>query len=139
MAQSAFESGYGENIPKGSNNFGGIKYNPNLYGVVGYVEVPTGEYINGKYVKVMQKFAKFKDVQTGFLAHIKLLLGDRYKYARELAKTPEQQIELIVKAGYSTTPIAEYKKRVVPLVEATRDLTELGRIAGELPENKFQI
>jgi flagellum-specific peptidoglycan hydrolase FlgJ len=25
MAQSAFESGYGDRIPKGSNNFGGIK------------------------------------------------------------------------------------------------------------------
>ena len=39
MGQSIFESGYGDKIPKGSNNFGGIKYNPNLAGVIGYVDV----------------------------------------------------------------------------------------------------
>ena len=30
VGQSAYESGYGERIPPNSNNFGGIKYNPNL-------------------------------------------------------------------------------------------------------------
>ena len=41
MAQSALESGYGKNIPEGSNNFGGIKYNSSLPGVVGYITQDT--------------------------------------------------------------------------------------------------
>ena len=69
VGQSAWESGYGKRIPPNSNNFGGIKYNPNLKGVVGYVETDTTEYIGGKKVTVKRKFSKFKDVESG-LPHI---------------------------------------------------------------------
>ena len=51
VAQSIAESGYGRSIPTGSNNFGGIKYAPNLPGVVGYVLADTSEYVKGKKVK----------------------------------------------------------------------------------------
>lgn len=128
IGQSAFESGYGENIPVGSNNFGGIKYNPNLQGVVGYVTSDTLEYIGGKPVRVKQNFAKFKDVESGFKAHIQLLLKDRYKNARLNAKSPEEQILMIVQSGYSTTPPQKYLNSMRGIIEATRDLTGLGRI-----------
>lgn len=85
IGQSALESGYGKSIPRGSNNFGGIKYNPNLPGVVGYVDSLTREGKKGQVVKV-QRFAKFADVESGFKAHIRVLLSDRYKNAREKAK-----------------------------------------------------
>jgi flagellum-specific peptidoglycan hydrolase FlgJ len=129
IGQSAWESGYGDRIPPNSNNFGGIKYTPNLAGVVGYVESDTTEYVGGvkKYVK--QKFAKFKDVESGFKAHIQLLMGERYKNARLNAKSPEEQILMIAKSGYSTTPPQKYLNDMKSLIEASRDYSKLGRIA----------
>jgi flagellum-specific peptidoglycan hydrolase FlgJ len=128
VAQSAWESGYGKRIPVGSNNFGGIKYNPALKGVVGYVISDTSEYIGGKKVLVKQKFSKFKDVESGFLAHIQVLMADRYKNARLNAKSPEEQLLMIAKAGYTTTPANKYVSDITPLIEATRDYSKLGRL-----------
>jgi len=128
VGQSAYESGYGDRIPTGSNNFGGIKYNPNLSGVIGYVVEDTTEVINGKRVRVQQKFAKFKDVEAGFRAHIQLLMADRYRNARLNAKSPEEQLLMVAKAGYTTTPPEQYTKAIKPLVEASRDYSKLGRI-----------
>jgi flagellum-specific peptidoglycan hydrolase FlgJ len=128
VGQKAYESGYGKRIPEGSNNFGGIKYNPNLAGVVGYVLSDTTEYVKGKKVNVKQKFSKFKDVESGFKAYIQVLLSDRYTNARLLAKTPEEQIFMIAKAGYTTTPAAKYRDMLSPLIEAARDISQIGRI-----------
>ena len=128
VGQKAYESGYGKRIPLGSNNFGGIKYNPNLPGVVGFVLSDTTEYVKGKKVNIKQKFSKFKDVESGFKAYIQVLLLDRYKNARLLAKTPEEQIFMIAKAGYTTTPPAKYRDMLSPLIEAARDISQIGRI-----------
>jgi flagellum-specific peptidoglycan hydrolase FlgJ len=128
IGQSALESGYGQNIPLNSNNFGGIKYNPNLTGVVGFVEADTTEYKNGKKVKVKQKFSKFKDVESGFLAHIQVLLGSRYENARLNAKTPQEQILMIAKSGYTTTPPEKYLTQMNSIIDAATDLTKIGRI-----------
>ena len=133
VAQSAFESGYGDRIPKDSNNFGGIKYNPNLQGVVGYVDSLTSEVMNGREQKVVKRFSKFKDVESGFKAHIEVLMKDRYKEAREKAKSPEEQIKMIVKAGYSTMNPDDYLKRMVGIIEAARDISQLGRIVKQKP------
>lgn len=107
MAQSIYESNYGKSIPLGSNNFAGIKYNPNIH-FSGYVSVMTTEYVKGVAFKVEQKFAKFQNVEEGFYHHIKTLLSDRYKAARITAKTPEQQILMIVNSGYATLPANQY-------------------------------
>jgi flagellum-specific peptidoglycan hydrolase FlgJ len=128
VGQSILESGYGEKIPLNSNNFGGIKYNANLSGVVGYVESDTTEYKNGVKVKVKQKFSKFKDVESGFLAHIQVLLGSRYENARINAKTPQEQILMIAKSGYTTTPPDKYLAQMNGIIEAVADLTKIGRI-----------
>jgi hypothetical protein len=128
IGQSAWESGYGEKIPLDSNNFGGIKYNPKLEGVVGYVIADTSEYINGKKVRVKQKFSKFKDVESGFKAHVQVLMLERYKKARLEAKSPEQQILMIAQSGYTTTPPQKYLNDMKGLIEASRDYSKLGRI-----------
>ena len=128
MAQSALESGYGKYIPEGSNNFGGIKYNSSIPGVIGYIIQDTTEVVKGKKVKTQAKFAKFKDVQSGFKAHVDVLLGDRYKVARNTAKTPEEQILMIAKAGYTTTNPINYLNSMKGIIEATRDIAQIGRI-----------
>lgn len=129
IAQSALESGYGKSIPEGSNNFGGIKYNPSLAGVVGYVSADTTEVVKGKKVNIKQKFSKFKDVESGFKAHIEVLLADRYKTARDKAKSPEEQILMIAKAGYTTTNPQSYLNSMKGIIEAARDISKLGRIS----------
>jgi flagellum-specific peptidoglycan hydrolase FlgJ len=128
MAQSALESGYGDRIPEGSNNFGGIKYTPSLAGVVGYILSDTIEVVKGKKVKVKEKFAKFKDVESGFKAHVQVLMNSRYADARNKAKTPEEQIVMIAKAGYTTTNPQEYLSKMKGIIEAVRDYSQIGRI-----------
>lgn len=130
LAQSALESGYGKRIPKDSNNFGGIKYNPNLPGVVGYVLGDTTEYTkSGKPYRTVEKFAKFKDVESGYKAHVKVLMLDRYKNARLNAKTPEEQILMFAKAQYTTGNPYKYLNSMKSIIEAMRDITKLGRIS----------
>jgi flagellum-specific peptidoglycan hydrolase FlgJ len=128
VGQSAWESGYGEKIPLNSNNFGGIKYNPKLAGVIGYVDADTTEYINGVKRRVVQRFSKFKDVESGFKAHVQVLMLDRYKKARLEAKSPEQQILMIAQGGYSTMKPQAYLDQMKSLIEASRDYSKLSRI-----------
>ena len=129
VAQSIGESGYGRAIPKDSNNFGGIKYAPNLQGVVGYVLADTTENINGKKVLVKNtKFSKFADAEAGFKAHVQLLLADRYKNARLNAKTPEEQIVMIAKAGYTNTAPQEYLNLAKGNIKRVRDTTQISKV-----------
>lgn len=130
VAMKALESGYGESsLTKEAFNFGGIKYAPKLKGVIGYVEKDTTEFIKGKKVFIKQKFSKFKDVESGILATSSVLLGERYKNARLTAKNPEEQIKMIVRAGYSTTPADKYYAGLKGIVEATQDYVGFGRIS----------
>jgi flagellum-specific peptidoglycan hydrolase FlgJ len=129
VAQKALESGWGtSSLTKEANNFGGIKYAPNLPGVIGFVTKDTTEYVRGRRVNVKARFSKFKDVESGIRATITVLLNDRYKNARLNAKTPEEQVLMIVRAGYSTTPAQKYLANLQGIIEATQDLTGLGRI-----------
>jgi flagellum-specific peptidoglycan hydrolase FlgJ len=128
VAQSILESGYGRKIPKDSNNFAGIKYAPNLAGVVGYVLADTTEVVNGKKIFVKAKFSKFADAEAGFRGHIKVLLADRYKNARLNSKSPEEQIVAIAKAGYTTTPSKEYLDSMKGNINRVRDTTQLSII-----------
>lgn len=126
VAQSITESGYGRNIPKNSNNFAGIKYNPNIHS--GYVLADTTEYVGGRKVKTKAKFAKFTDVADGFKAHVNVLMADRYANARNLAKSPEEQITMIAKAGYTTTPSAKYLALMKGNINRVRDKYKLAKI-----------
>ena len=130
IAQKALESGWGESeLTKEANNFGGIKYNPKIAGVIGSVTRDTAEYINGRKRIVKQKFSRFKDVESGIRATITVLLSDRYKNARLQAKTPEEQVLMIARAGYTTTPPAKYLAALQGIIEATQDYAKLGRIS----------
>jgi flagellar protein FlgJ len=130
IAQKALESGWGESeLTREANNFGGIKYNPNLSGVIGSVTRDTVEYVKGKKVFIKQKFSRFKDVESGIRATITVLLLDRYKNARLQAKTPEEQVLMIAKAGYTTAPPQKYLAALEGIIEATQDYAKLGRIS----------
>lgn len=134
IAQSIFESGYGRNIPTDkktgviSNNFAGIKYNQNIHN--GYVLSDSSEVVNGRKVLTYNvKFAKFTDPTDGIKKHFAVLLGDRYKNARINAKSPEEQIKMLVQAGYSTMSPTAYVNLMKGNISRVRKLLPFGRIA----------
>jgi flagellum-specific peptidoglycan hydrolase FlgJ len=134
VAQSIFESGYGRNLPTDkrsgaiSNNFAGIKYNPNIH--EGYVVSDTTEVVKGKKVRVPNvKFAKFTDPTQGIKKHFAVLMADRYKNARLNAKSPEEQIKMLVEAGYSTMSPTAYVNLMKGNISRVRKLLPFGRIA----------
>jgi flagellum-specific peptidoglycan hydrolase FlgJ len=130
VAQKCLESGYGESsLSKEDFNFGGIKYAPKLTGVIGYSLRDTTEFINGKKVRVKAKFSKFKDAESGIRATIQVLLAERYTTARNTAKTAKEQVLLIAKAGYTTTPPEQYLKALSGIIEATQDYVQIGRVS----------
>jgi flagellum-specific peptidoglycan hydrolase FlgJ len=127
IAQSITESGYGRSLlTSKANNFGGIKYNPNIHS--GYILADTTEFIRGKKVNVKEKFAKFSDVAQGFKSHVDVLMADRYKNARNLAKSPEEQILMFAKAGYTTTPPKEYLDTMRGNIKRVRDKYKISKI-----------
>jgi flagellum-specific peptidoglycan hydrolase FlgJ len=133
IAQSIFESGYGRNLPTDkvtgaiSNNFAGIKYNPSIHD--SYVVADTTEVVRGRKVSVPNtKFAKFKDPTEGIKKHFAVLLGDRYKNARLNAKSPEEQIKMLVQAGYSTMNSTTYVNLMKGNISRVRKLLPFGRI-----------
>jgi flagellum-specific peptidoglycan hydrolase FlgJ len=127
VAQSITESGYGRSeLTSKANNFGGIKYNPNIHS--GYIVADTTEFVNGKKIKTTAKFAKFTDVAEGFKSHVNVLMADRYKNARNLAKTPEEQITMFAKAGYTTTPPKTYLDSMKGNINRVRDKYKISKI-----------
>jgi flagellum-specific peptidoglycan hydrolase FlgJ len=125
-ALKIFESGYGRLIPPNSFNFGGVKYNPKIH--EDFVLADTSEIVNGKRIFIKDKFAKFKDAEDGIKKNIAILLGNRYKKARLDARSPEEQIKMIVKSGYSTMSPNEYLKRMQGIIDRVRKKTGFGRI-----------
>lgn len=134
IAQSIFESGYGRNLPTDkktgviSNNFAGIKYNSSIHN--GYVVADSTEVVNGRKTATYNvKFAKFTDPTEGIKQHFAVLMGDRYKNARLNAKSPEEQIKMLVQAGYSTQKANTYVNLMKGNISRVRKLLPFGRIA----------
>ena len=134
IAQSIFESGYGRNLPTDkktgaiSNNFAGIKYNANIHDA--FVVADTTEIVKGRKISVPNtKFAKFSDPTEGIKKHFSVLMGDRYKNARLNAKSPEEQIKMLVQAGYSTMSPTSYVNLMKGNISRVRKLLPFGRIA----------
>jgi flagellum-specific peptidoglycan hydrolase FlgJ len=129
VAQKALESGWGQSeLTKLHNNWGGIKCAPKLSGVIGCADMDTTEYKNGIKYKTKQKFSVFKDVESGIKATMKVLLNSRYDKARNDATSAKEQILMIAKSGYTTTPPNIYLKSLSGIIEAAQDYTGLGRI-----------
>jgi flagellum-specific peptidoglycan hydrolase FlgJ len=129
VAQKALESGWGQSsLTKLHNNWGGIKCAPKLAGAVGCVKMDTTEWKGGRKYKTVQSFTKFSDVASGIKATTSVLMADRYANARNNAKTAKEQVLMIAKAGYTTTPASKYLASMSDIIEAAQDYKGLGRI-----------
>jgi flagellum-specific peptidoglycan hydrolase FlgJ len=129
VAQKALESGWGQSsLTTLHNNWGGIKCAPKLEGAIGCIKMDTTEVKNGVKYNTKQSFTKFLDTASGIKAVTQVLMDDRYKNARNNAKTAKEQVLMIAQAGYTTTPPKQYLAAMNSIIEAAQDYKGLGRI-----------
>lgn len=105
LGQSALESRWGESDLTTQNNaYFGIKADSRWNGA--YVNMPTGETINGKKVKINANFRAYEDPAQSVTDHGDFLKNNpRYTKAGLFdAKDAQGQLQAIEKAGYATTP-----------------------------------
>jgi flagellum-specific peptidoglycan hydrolase FlgJ len=98
LAHSFLESGKGESqLTKQANNFFGIKARTGEPSVT----MDTTEIINGKSIKIPQKFRKYETARNSFKAYLLLLSNTRYKKVLE-ARTHLERAKQLKAAGYFT-------------------------------------
>ncbi|MEA2016152.1 MAG: glucosaminidase domain-containing protein [Actinomycetota bacterium] len=117
-SQCILETSWGKYIPI---DISSGKYSYNLFGIKGKgtngsVEVYTHEYINGKKIKIKDKFRAYDSYKESFIDYGNLILGaKRYKQAVVNKDNPRKYIEELWKAGYATDP--DYVSKVIHIAE----------------------
>jgi flagellum-specific peptidoglycan hydrolase FlgJ len=106
LSQAFLESGAGESgLAKKFNNFFGIKADKNWQGKK--VNLKTQEFINGKFVIILQPFRVYNSPSDSFADHIKFLKTNK-RYAKAgLFTYPDnfaKQADTLQQAGYATDP-----------------------------------
>jgi flagellum-specific peptidoglycan hydrolase FlgJ len=98
LAHAYLESGRGASeLTRTANNFFGIKALPNQDSVT----YTTTEILNGKAVRIPQKFRKYDTAKSSFKAYVNLLSSNRYKKVLQ-ARTHLTRAQELKNAGYFT-------------------------------------
>jgi len=127
VAQSIGETGYGRsNLAMYANNFGGVKYVASVH--PDFYQTKTTEYIKGKKVSTIAKFAKFSTALDGVKNHVDTLLKPIYAKARLNAKSPEEQIKMIVEAGYATMNPTTYVNQIKGNIRRIQNKVPIGKV-----------
>jgi flagellum-specific peptidoglycan hydrolase FlgJ len=127
VAQSIAESGYGKStLASKANNFAGVKYIASLHPA--FFETNTKEVVKGKTITVTAKFAKFPTALDGVKNHIETLMKPRYEKARLNAKTPEEQIRMIVEAGYASLSPTKYVDIIRGNIKRIQNKIPIGKV-----------
>lgn len=127
VAQSIGESGYGKStLASKANNFAGVKYIASLHPA--FFETKTKEVVKGKTITVTAKFAKFPTALDGVKNHIETLMKPRYEKARLNAKTPEEQIKMIVEAGYASLSPTKYVDLIRGNIKRIQNKIPIGKV-----------
>lgn len=122
IAQAILESGWGASaLARQANNYFGIKAVTNA-SPDGYAEFKTTEFVDGRRIAEMAKFARYPSPAAGFEAHAVLLATiSRYKPAMQFCSDPLHFAQAIAACGYSTNP--NYAAELAQLVKEY-DLTQ---------------
>ena len=127
VAQSIGETGYGRsNLAMNANNFGGVKYIASLH--PDFYQTQTKEVKNGKTVTITAKFAKFPTALDGVKNHVATLLKPNYAKARANAKSPEEQIKMIVQAGYANMNPTTYVNQIKGNIRRIQNKVPIGKV-----------
>jgi len=95
IAQAALETGWGQYVT--GNNYFNIKGEGQ--------EIQTIEYVNGKPVKIKDRFRTYPTPLESFVDYIRLIkTNPRYELARYLFHSPGDYFVALQKAGYATDP-----------------------------------
>jgi len=112
LAQYGLESAWGKKVT-GTFNFFGNKWD----GQGSYTEVPTHEFINGRYVSTVAKFKNFPSVVEAFDFHGQLLATHpAYNHAMEFADYPEEFAKALT-GVYATDP--QYGNKLVEIMRTS--------------------
>jgi len=133
VAQKTLESGYGESeLARKYNNYGGVKYGSGVWGATGSVSLDTTEVVGGKTLRTKASFAVYPSAIAAFSGYIKVLQDPNKSYTANgvfESKDPIQQIERIVKSGYTTTPLNRYlDARMKEQIDYITDKYKIGLI-----------
>lgn len=102
VVQTAVETGWGKSrLFQDYNNWGGIKARPGQSSV----KLPTLEFLNGKYVQIVDGFRTWPTPYAGLIGYARFFHENpRYSTALQFPNDPYKFIEEIKKAGYATDP-----------------------------------
>jgi hypothetical protein len=114
LAQWAVESDYGRAMPPDSNNPFGIK----AVGDQPYVASWTHETIGARYIKVVQRFARFASIAEAFEAHAKLLATSGYYVAARHALNPRQFANDLTGIYATGIPGHPYGEALIAIMDA---------------------
>lgn len=126
VAQKILESGFGKSeLASKHNNFGGVK------AVKGYptITLDSTEKVGGRIVRRKETFAKYPSPKAAFDDYVRFITTLPIYTKALTAKSPEEQILEMVKAGYSTLSPNEYMRLVKGNLDRVRDMYQVGRIA----------
>ncbi|WP_334067505.1 glycoside hydrolase family 73 protein [Nereida ignava] len=109
LAQAALESGWGKSV-KG-NNLMGIK----SHGEAGGLDVVTHEVVNGKKVKITDKFRQYASPEDSIRGYGSFLKANsRYKHFLQAgAENEDAQLSALQSSGYATDPKYAYKLKSI--------------------------
>jgi mannosyl-glycoprotein endo-beta-N-acetylglucosaminidase/stage II sporulation protein P len=116
LAQAILESGNGNSsLAKHGNNHFGIKKGVGWTGDI--IEMPTKEFLNGKWVTVNAPFRKYETVTESFKDRNAFLKRNpRYtKHGVFTVVSAEAQCQALLRAGYATDPA--YADKLIALVD----------------------
>lgn len=119
-AQCILESGWGKHIPRGSNNYFGIKSD----GTQPYVLSITYEWDNKEkaYYRVIAKFRKYESLKESIADYGRFIYENpRYRQAIANRVNPVKYILEIQYAGYATCPT--YAEKILRIAELCQFLT----------------
>ncbi|NLI77454.1 MAG: glycoside hydrolase family 73 protein [Candidatus Riflebacteria bacterium] len=113
LAQAALETGWGKSSIGDAKNLFGMKGT----GPAGTTLVWTTEYVNGKYIRIQDKFRKYHSWRESIDDHARLLSqGSRYKKCMANKNNPDQFARELQKAGYATDP--QYASKLIGIMKA---------------------
>lgn len=113
LAQAALETGWGASSIGDAKNLFGMKGT----GPAGTTLVWTTEYVNGKYIRIQDKFRKYHSWRESIDDHARLLSqGSRYKPCMANKNNPDQFARELQKAGYATDP--QYASKLIGIMKA---------------------
>ncbi|UDN37367.1 glucosaminidase domain-containing protein [Proteus sp. NMG38-2] len=117
-AQAILETGYGKSVPADINTG---KYSYNIFGIKAhgdpnYVEVYTHEVIDGKRIKIIDKFQAYSSYEESIKGRENFFIKNKRYHFLFNTQDPIEWANGLQKAGYATDP--NYAKTLISIMRS---------------------